>query len=93
MGRSRTFQEGNYALPLDLSPLRSEFYLKLTGRPIEQINAYWARIMFSGQASPPIVLPDEQTLMKTIHENTDAIGYIDSKRVDESQVRVLFILK
>lgn len=93
MGRSRSFPEGNYALPLDLNPLRSEFYFKLTGRPVEQINAYWARIMFSGQASPPIMLPDEQTLLKTIRENTDAIGYIDSNQVDESQVRVLFILK
>ncbi|MCH9698153.1 MAG: hypothetical protein K0U68_08630 [Gammaproteobacteria bacterium] len=93
MGRSRSFPEGNFALPLDLNPLRSEFYFKLTGRPVEQINAYWARIMFSGQASPPTMLPDEQTLLKTIRENTGAIGYIDSNHVDKTQVRVLFILK
>lgn len=93
MGRSRVLANGNFVLPLDFSELRSEFYTKLTNRPIEQINAYWARIMFSGQASPPLSLPDEISIIHTVTENKSAISYLDLKHVDPKQVRVLLILE
>ncbi|OAI23177.1 hypothetical protein A1355_21980 [Methylomonas koyamae] len=92
MGRVRTFPNGKFALPMDQSSsLRAEFYEKLTGRPVEQINAYWARIMFTGQASPPQQLPDDKAVMQTVRENEGAIGYIDKTRVDKT-VRVLLLL-
>lgn len=77
MGRTRTFSNGTMALPLDLEPSRTDFYTKLTNRPIEQINAYWARIMFSGIASPPMKMLNEAEVIKTIVENKGAIGYVD----------------
>ncbi len=92
MGRSRVLENGNFVLPLDFSELRSEFYYKLTNRPIEQINAYWARIMFSGQASPPLSLTDELSIIHTVTENKSTISYLDLKHVDHRQVRVLLIL-
>jgi ABC-type phosphate transport system substrate-binding protein len=92
MGRSRTFPNDKYALPIDQSsPLRAEFYQKLTGRPVEQVNAYWARIMFTGQASPPQQLPDDKTILQTVRENEGAIGYIDSEQVDKT-IRVVLRL-
>jgi ABC-type phosphate transport system substrate-binding protein len=91
LGRTRTFPDGRYALPVDQSPLRAEFYQKLTSRPVEQINAYWARIMFTGQASPPLQLPDDAAVLKTIRENEGAIGYVDKSRLDKT-VRVLLLL-
>jgi ABC-type phosphate transport system substrate-binding protein len=85
LGRSRIFPNGKFALPIDQSsPLRAEFYEKLSGRPVEQINAYWARIMFTGQASPPQQLPDDKAVLQTVRENEGAIGYIDSKQVDKT---------
>lgn len=93
MGRTRSLPNGNFALPLDFQELRTDFYTKLTARPIEQINAYWARIMFSGQASPPVTLPDEMAVLKTVSENKSAIAYVDSKRVNPKLVRVLLILE
>jgi ABC-type phosphate transport system substrate-binding protein len=91
MGRTRSLPNGRVAQPVDLVTLRSEFYQKLTLRPIEQINAYWARIMFTGQASPPMVLPSDKSVLAIINENKDAIGYVDRKSVDSS-VRILLIL-
>ena len=92
MGRTRLFPNGKFALPIDQSsPLRAEFYQKLTARPVEQINAYWARIMFTGQASPPQQLPDDKAVLQTVRENEGAIGYIDKTRVDNT-VRVLLLL-
>jgi len=92
LGRSRIFPNGKFALPIDQSsPLRAEFYEKLSGRPVEQINAYWARIMFTGQASPPQQLPDDKAVLQTIRENEGAIGYIDRSQVDKT-IRVVLQL-
>ncbi len=92
MGRKRAFEDGSMALPIDQAKLRTDFYLKLTNRPIEQINAYWARIMFSGEASPPRILPDDESVINTIKENPGAIGYI-SKESENKGVKTLLILK
>jgi ABC-type phosphate transport system substrate-binding protein len=93
LGRARTFPDGRYALAIDqTSPLRAEFYQTLTGRPVEQINAYWARLLFTGQASPPLRLPDDESVLKTVRENEGAIGYVDASRVDKT-VRQLLLLK
>lgn len=92
LGRSRILPNGKFALPIDQpSPLRAEFYEKLTGRPVEQINAYWARIMFTGQASPPQQLPGDEAVMQTVRENEGAIGYIDKTSIDQT-VRILLEL-
>jgi ABC-type phosphate transport system substrate-binding protein len=92
LGRTRSFPNDRFALPIDQSsPLRSEFYQRLTGRSLEQINAYWARILFTGQASPPLRVPDDAAVLRTIRENEGAIGYIDKSQADGS-VRVLLIL-
>jgi len=93
LGRKRTFPDGRFALPVDQSsPLRAEFYQILTARPLEQINAYWARLLFSGQASPPRQLPDDAAVLKMVRENEGAIAYVDPKHVDHS-VRLLLLLK
>lgn len=92
LGRTRIFPNGKFALPIDQSsPLRAHFYQLLTKRPIEQINAYWARIIFTGQASPPLQVPDDEAVLQTIRENEGAIGYIQTLSVDQS-VRVILEL-
>lgn len=93
LGRSRVFPDGRFALPIDQStPLRAEFYQILTARPIEQINAYWARLVFTGQASPPQQLPNDAVVLKTVRENEGAIGYVDPSHIDKT-VRLLLLLK
>lgn len=93
LGRTRTFADGRFALPIDQSSsLRAEFYQTLTARPLEQINAYWARLMFTGQSSPPPQLPDDGAVLKMVRENEGAIGYVDSAQVDKT-VRLLLLLK
>lgn len=92
LGRTHIFPNGRFALPIDQSSsLRAEFYQKLTARPVEQINAYWARILFTGQASPPQQLPDDEAVLQTVRDNEGAIGYIDKTRVNNT-IRVLLRL-
>ncbi len=93
MGRTRKLTNGVRAIPLDVSNLRNEFYAKLTHRPIEQINAYWARLTFGGQSSPPALIPDQQSVIDAVKKGTGVIAYIDSEQIDEKQVKLLFVLK
>jgi len=93
MGRTRAFPDGKLAYPFDQTNLRGEFYLKLTQRPVAQINAYWARLMFSGQTSPPTKLPDDQSIIEIVKKHEGAIGYINKENVDEQTMRILLILE
>lgn len=90
MGRSYALPNGQIAKPVDQSILRTEFYEKLTSRPIEQINAYWAQIVFRG-LDYPTLLPDDTAVLANINKDKDTIGYIDKKNVN-NHVRVLLIL-
>ncbi|NOR81154.1 MAG: hypothetical protein GQ529_10045 [Methyloprofundus sp.] len=93
MGRTRTLPDGKLAYPFDQADLRGEFYLKLTQRPVAQINAYWARLMFSGQTSPPTKLPDDQSIIEMVKKHEGAIGYINKENVDKSTVHILLMME
>lgn len=95
MGRLLNLPNNTIPLPFDLqatSPLREQFYEKLAERPLAQINAYWARLMFSGRATPPRMLPDPLGMLQVVSQNRDAIGYVREDMINAS-VRVLFYLE
>ena len=87
MGRNLYFQNGNMALRLDQAPdskVREDFYKSLVGKTVAQINAYWARLLFTGRASPPQVISNSQDVLQAIRENTNAVGYINESELDAS---------
>ncbi len=94
LGRKRSFPDGEAALPLDHvqnSPLRARFYFDLTGKPIAEINAYWARLLFSGQNSPPQPLADSAAIIDAVKKNINAIAYLDHEPSDRG-VRTLLVV-
>ncbi len=93
MGRTHSFPNNQRALPLDELEMREEFYKKLTNRSIKQINAYWARLEFSGRATSPREVDDQQAVIAVIKNSKNAIAYIDSEELVEGDVRVLCVLK
>jgi ABC-type phosphate transport system substrate-binding protein len=81
MGRITSLPNGNIPLPLDYqgdSAARARFYQSITGKNMAQINAYWARLSFTGQANPPRRLADKAAILKVVEKNQDAIGYVES---------------
>jgi len=81
MGRYQSFKNGVFALPIDQQAdgqNRAEFYSALTGRNISFINAYWARILFTGRATPPRQVTDNNAVVQIVKHNANAIGYVDS---------------
>jgi ABC-type phosphate transport system substrate-binding protein len=74
------------------SPIRKEFYTKLAGMDDNDVKAYWAVLIFTGNASPPKTLSNDEAVKAYVKGNPAGLGYIDSKSVDAS-VKVVFTLK
>lgn len=95
LGRRRTFPSGGSVLILEQDrdcSLREDFFRLLNGMTLKRLNAYWARLQFSGEVQPPPVLPDTMAVLEAVRNNPTAIGYMDSASVDLS-VRVILRLK
>ena len=91
MGRYSLLSSGEVAIPLDHradSNARSVFYTKLVGKDVSEINAYWARLLFSGRARPPRVVKTEKEVVETVIKSSSVIGYIDSSELTD-QVKVI----
>lgn len=77
--------------PMD-SALRERFFKQVNGMDLRRLNAYWARLQFSGETQPPLSLDDNPSVLAMVRRNRYAIGYVDASTVDKS-VRTLLTLK
>ncbi|KHM45250.1 hypothetical protein PL71_17320 [Pseudoalteromonas distincta] len=92
MGRYLTFPDGETSKPLDLpaqSTLKNDFYLKLVNKDEQKINAYWARLLFSGRAKPPTPSTSVEDAINKIAASQFAIGYIPLSQVTDA-VKVVY---
>lgn len=99
LGRNRHFQvnaDNNsmaatiYEHPAN-SSLREKFFRALNGMSVSQLNAYWARLRFSGEVLPPEAVADSRSVLDAVKRNRNAIGYVDASAVDGSVKIVLRI--
>lgn len=84
MGRFRQLPSGTTALPIDLYDARPEFYRLLANKTLSEINSYWARLVFSGRASPPRQAQDAAEVLDIVSNNKGAIGYLRRKDLDDT---------
>ena len=100
LGRTRSFDMGDqtnmvlasiYEQPAD-SIIREAFFRTLNGMRISQVNAYWARLRFSGEMLPPSSLSDMRAAVEAVAHNKNAIAYVDAKLVNRT-VKVVLLLK
>jgi ABC-type phosphate transport system substrate-binding protein len=92
MGRLQISADGGKIVPYDQpqdSEIRAAFYQNLTGKPVASVNAYWARLLFTGRASPPRQPSDSMSIVDIVAESLYAIGYIDEKDLD-GRVSIVF---
>ncbi len=91
LGKTNKFPDGRDAIPLDQpegTEIRKEFYSRVTGKDSAQINAYWSKVIFTGEGEPPKVVAGNDAVKKAVASNPNAIGYIDKSAVDK-KVRVI----
>jgi ABC-type phosphate transport system substrate-binding protein len=94
LGQEARFPDGSDAVALDQtadSPLRDQFYLKVTGKTRALLKAYWSKMVFTGRGLPPREAPDSIAVRKAVADNPSVIGYIDRDALDASVRPVLVI--
>ena len=94
MGRQKRLPSGIVALPVEQAlpvATRARFYQLLVQKDLPDINAYWARLFFSGQAQPPRQVESAQEVLELVAGNRGAIGVVDGALVDR-RVRVVLDL-
>lgn len=89
LGRIKHLQPGMPALVIDTLPLRQAFYQSLVRRGIPEIDAYWARLRFSGRTQPPLQIEDAAVVIERVARDRNAIGYINGALVDSRVKTVL----
>jgi ABC-type phosphate transport system substrate-binding protein len=95
LGKVKVFDNGTPVLAIDIEPgdaSRKLFVDKVLHKTEANLNAYWARMLFSSKGRPPEEMENSAAVVKTVAGNKSAIGYVDAKDVNDS-VRVLMIIK
>lgn len=79
LGRAQFLPSGvrvqTFDFPVD-SALRAKFYQRLTGKNIADIDAYWARLRYSGRASPPLALQNAQAIIEKLNQHKAGLAYL-----------------
>ena len=94
LGRYRRLPSGLTAEPIDQpaeSSLKARFYRQLVDKNLAEINAYWARLVFSGKTRPPRVVASDEDAVQLVSRNLDALAYVDKTKVD-ARVTVVFTM-
>jgi ABC-type phosphate transport system substrate-binding protein len=84
----------NSFVPLDQadsSPIRVEFYKKITNKEPGQVRAIWAKLVFTGKGRMPKELASNDDVKKAVAQDANAIGYIDKSALDGSVKAVLSV--
>jgi len=71
------------------SPLRTEFYKKVTDKDASQAKALWSKLVFTGKATMPKEVANSAAVKAAVAANPKAIGYMDKASVDGS-VKVVY---
>jgi hypothetical protein len=86
LGRYRKLPTGETAVPIDQpesSALRAEFYRRLVNKNLNQINAYWSRLIFSGRTAPPLQASSSAEVTSWLETSTTSVAYMDRSQVDK----------
>jgi ABC-type phosphate transport system substrate-binding protein len=95
LGRYRKLPSGRMVLPIDVTESgnqRAQFYQLLVKKSPAEMSSYWARLVFSGQTSPPFQVPDTKTAVELVQNNPNAIAYVDRASLN-AHVKVVLEIK
>ena len=87
LGKVSNFPDGEEAVPIDQPQgrtVRDEFYKKIVHKSASQVAAYWAKVIFTGDGRPPVMLENNAAVRRAVAANPNAIGYIEKTSVNKS---------
>lgn len=94
LGRYRRLPSGIAAEPVDIaddSVLRARFYRRLVNKSLAEINAYWARLVFSGKTRPPHLVGSVEEALRFVASQSGGLAYVERAQVDR-RVKIVFEL-
>ena len=75
LGRKRTFDQAEITQVFDRDgALRERFFNKVANMQTSQVNAYWAKLKFSGRMRAPDLVETDEELVRSLVANPNAIG-------------------
>ena len=86
LGKSKAFGDGSQAVPIMQSggSVTDAFNDKVLSKNSSQLKAYWSKLLFTGQGTPPREVGSDQEVIKLVGSNPNLIGYVDAGKVDGS---------
>ena len=94
LGKAASLPGGAAAAPQDqpeASPLRDEFYTKMTGKSAAQAKAYWSKLAFTGKGTPPPEAANSAAVKKAVAAAPGGIGYVEKAAADATVKVVLTV--
>lgn len=92
LGRMKRLPNGASVTAVEVEALRERFYKRLIGRNIAEINAYWARLQFSGRTQPPQRLASSEAALAAVLADRNAVAHLESDPLDP-RVKVVLRLE
>ncbi|MYM26257.1 hypothetical protein GTP46_26865 [Duganella sp. FT135W] len=71
--------------------IRADFYRKIADMDAGQVKAIWAKLVFTGKATPPKQYANSAEVKRAVAADPKAIGYIEKSDVDDT-VKVILTL-
>ena len=94
LGHAGSFPDGGQAIALDHplgSPLRNEFYARLSGKSPALMKSHWSKMIFTGRGHPPRELANSMAVRRMVADNPGMIGYVDKAALDATVKPVLIL--
>ena len=94
LGRYRRLDSGLTAEPLDQpadSAIKADFYRHVVDKSPAEINAYWARLVFSGKTKPPPTVSNSEEAIRFVMTHPGALAYVERSKADKRVVVVFEI--
>ena len=92
LGKSDALAGGGHLTPVDQAEgvaARTVFYDKVCNKNAAQLNAYWSRLIFTGQGQPPKVIEGgDAAVVDYVAKTADGVGYVSSTAVN-AKVKVI----
>lgn len=76
---------GNRVQPFELSnaDFKAQFYEKVAGKNLRQLNSYWTTLIFTGKGKPPKNVDKAEALLNALSDNPSAIAYMPVEYLDD----------
>lgn len=94
LAKTRRLRDGSRVQPVELSnsSYKEQFYRKVTGKNLRQLNSYWTTLIFTGKGKPPRKMDKKEALLSEVATNPSAIAYLPEEYLD-GRFKVIHIVR